>query len=479
MLLRHSLSYFLARGVAGIFNFLAIALYTRLLTPESYGLYALVMAASGLMNIVLFQWIKLSQKRYYLTYKDDVAPLLSNILSLFLLMAFLSGLVVMGAYLLHIVNLPFIAYLILLLLVWVMAWQELNLDLFTVQFRRLNFGMSTVVRASVALLIGSLLAYAGYDAYGVLFGVLLGTLLASLYGWKQNWSTITPKWDRTVVKKLFVYGFPFTFTFSFSFVLGTAGRFFIAAYMGEGATGIYSATYDFSQQTLLFLMSVINLAAYPLALQALEKSGKDKAREQIKANGTLLMSIAVPAVVGLIMLRKPIIDLMMGEAYRTEAMHILPLIVIAAFIEGIKAFHFDLAFQLGEKTSYQALIAFSGALTAIVLYVVLIPVFQLQGAAMATLGSFLVTLILSIMLGRGIFKIPFPFCDTFKIVLSTLMMGMFLAVWDVEKTSWFVLLLQMTGAIIVYGISFLILNVGQYRSELIKILGRQVKKYGA
>ena len=42
MLLRHSLSYFLARSAAGIFNFLAIALYTRLLTPERYGFYALV-----------------------------------------------------------------------------------------------------------------------------------------------------------------------------------------------------------------------------------------------------------------------------------------------------------------------------------------------------------------------------------------------------------------------------------------------------
>ena len=41
-LLRHSFIYLFARGVPGVINFLAIAVYTRLLPPEEYGQYALV-----------------------------------------------------------------------------------------------------------------------------------------------------------------------------------------------------------------------------------------------------------------------------------------------------------------------------------------------------------------------------------------------------------------------------------------------------
>ncbi|MDY0323988.1 MAG: oligosaccharide flippase family protein [Candidatus Carbobacillus sp.] len=222
------MSYFLARSAAGIFNFLAIALYTRLLTPERYGFYALVIAIAGLLNVLLFYWLKLSLLRYYLTYKENVAPLLSNILSLFLMMLLVSGVIVMGAYCFQVVNLSIIAYVILLFLTWATAWQELNLNLFVVQFRRLEFAISTFVRAIAALLIGGLLAYAGFGAYGALFGGFFGALMASFYGWKQHWAKIIPQWDPAVVKKLFTYGFPFTFTLAFSYMLGTAGRFFIA-----------------------------------------------------------------------------------------------------------------------------------------------------------------------------------------------------------------------------------------------------------
>lgn len=55
MLLRHSALYTLARGLPGLINFAALAVYTRLLGPEEYGRYALVIAAVGLANAVLFQ----------------------------------------------------------------------------------------------------------------------------------------------------------------------------------------------------------------------------------------------------------------------------------------------------------------------------------------------------------------------------------------------------------------------------------------
>ena len=54
MLLRHSALYLLARGVPGLVNFFAIAIYTRMLSPEEYGRYALVVAGVGLFNVNFF-----------------------------------------------------------------------------------------------------------------------------------------------------------------------------------------------------------------------------------------------------------------------------------------------------------------------------------------------------------------------------------------------------------------------------------------
>jgi len=54
MLLRHSALYLLARGVPGIVNFLAVPIYTRVLSPDEYGRYALVIAGVGLVQRNIF-----------------------------------------------------------------------------------------------------------------------------------------------------------------------------------------------------------------------------------------------------------------------------------------------------------------------------------------------------------------------------------------------------------------------------------------
>lgn len=69
MLIKHIFSYFISRGLTGIINFVAIALYTRMLTTADYGEYALIVATAGFINAILFQWIRLVLLRFLSKYK--------------------------------------------------------------------------------------------------------------------------------------------------------------------------------------------------------------------------------------------------------------------------------------------------------------------------------------------------------------------------------------------------------------------------
>src|SRR5690554_2655979 len=80
MLLRHSVLYLLARGVPGIVNFLAVAIYTRVLSPDEYGRYALVLSAVGLFNIIFFQWLGFSLLRFLPAHLSNPKELLSAVL---------------------------------------------------------------------------------------------------------------------------------------------------------------------------------------------------------------------------------------------------------------------------------------------------------------------------------------------------------------------------------------------------------------
>src|SRR5258706_1925413 len=89
--LSHAAIYLVARGLPGIIAFLAIPLFSRLLEPADYGRYALVLASVGLLNALLFQWLRLSLVRYLPAFKDDPTRLKSTLVSATLLLVVALG----------------------------------------------------------------------------------------------------------------------------------------------------------------------------------------------------------------------------------------------------------------------------------------------------------------------------------------------------------------------------------------------------
>ena len=127
MLLKHSAQYLMARGLPGIVNFLAIALYTRMLSPDDYGRYALVVATVGLFNVFFFQWLRLALGRFLPVYLDNIKPLLNTVLASFCILVGLTG--GLGLILAWLWPDPTWQKLILVAvpLLWAEAWFELNL----------------------------------------------------------------------------------------------------------------------------------------------------------------------------------------------------------------------------------------------------------------------------------------------------------------------------------------------------------------
>ena len=100
---------------------------------------------------------------------------------------------------------------------------------------------------------------------------------------------------------------------------------------------------------------------------------------------------------------------------------------IAVFLGGIKAFYFDLSFQLGRRTVGQLWIAGAAATVNVVLNLFWIPVFGTAGAAYATVAAFGIALLLSGIYGARIFRLPAPDREAGKLVLAT--GGMVLVLW--------------------------------------------------
>lgn len=465
MLLQHSALYLLARGLPGLINFCAIALYTRLLAPEAYGRYTLIVAGTGMVSLLLFQWIRLGMLRYFPAVKRQDA-FLSTIAAVSLLLVVSTG--ILGGVAALIWPDPALRGIFLLGLcyLWSDSWFDINLDLARSQLNPLRNGYLGVAKAVCSLGCGGLLAYLGYGATGLLIGVTAGMAIPLLCLTRREWRVV--RWrlvDWSYIRQLLAYGLPLTGTLVLAGVIASVDRLFLGWFKGTQAAGLYAVGYDLTQQTIAMLMIVVNQAAYPLVIKAVEQQQPELIRQHLAQNITALLAIALPATIVLSLLAPNVVTLFLGTQYHRQAILIIPWVAIAVLLFGIKAYYLDLSFQLGQSTMGLFRIALVTACANLGLCFWWIPAYGVMGAVYAMLVTYLIAAVLSWLVGRRVFALQFPVRELAKVALAAvLMVAVLFPVRHWRGPTAF--LAQLLLGLAVYGGALLLLDTMQLRQHL-------------
>lgn len=407
MLIRHVIVYLFARGLPGIVNFLALVVYTRLLTHEDFGRYSLVIAGIGLAHVVVFQWLLLVCGRFLPAYPDQPQTVLRPVLAIFLCLSAIFALVAYGVASIWVPPGWHDIIPVAIILTIVQAWHELNLRLATAQLNPAHYGILSAIKAVLALLLGGLLAWVYQSANAPLIGLILGAIVAWLVAGRSTWSGIHPRLPtREQFKEFGGYGFPLAITFSLVWITSSSDRLMIAWFLGEAQTGIYAVGYDMAQQSLGLLLTIINTAAMPLAIKALEKEGIEAAGQQMRQNGELMFALAFSGAAGLIAIEPVMIGLFVGEEFREGASTVFMWIALTAAIIGIKSFHFDIAFHLTRQSKWLLITSGLAAAANLGLNLVFVPHFGIAGAAWSALLAYSVAAVSSAIIGFQVFPMP-------------------------------------------------------------------------
>ncbi len=406
MLLKNSFYYVLAKGLPGLVNFAALALYTRLLAPEEYGRYALLITGVGLMNVMVFQWLRLVAARF-LQAQGSPSQFLGGILAQFYVLATLTS--VAGLMLALLWPDPIWQKLLALAvpLLVSQAFLELSLVVLSARQEPGRYGILLGSKTVIALTIGALLAWIGLGAVAPVWGLIFGqTAALALFGrqiWRSARIRLPEAKDR---QEQLGYGLPLIFSFALAWLISGSDRLLLALFLNEDAVGHYSAGYDLAFQSITLLLTIVNTAAYPLAVKALERGGEACAREQLAHNGELIIAVALTSAAGLVALAPAVLTVFIGEAFRPGAAAILPIVAAASALSAIKAFHFDIAFHLGKRSTTLVWITAFAAVINVVLNLLLIPRFGAVGAAWATLAAYAIALVISAYIGHRVFSMP-------------------------------------------------------------------------
>lgn len=407
MLIRHSLAYLVARGLPGLANLAALMLYTRFLSADDYGSYALVIAGISATNVIVFQWQRVVVARWLPVRETNPAQFLSEALGMFCLLAVIAA----TAGLLLALFWPdpvwqrLLAFAVPLLVAW--NWLELNLVLAAAQLAPARYGRLSTARSLLALGLGGTLAWMGIGAYAPLLGLLAGCVFAvPLFG-LAVWRGARIRWPEAgALRGQLRFGLPLIATFGLDWVVASSDRLLIGWLMGVDAAGLYAVGYDLAQQSLGTVLAVVQVAAYPLVVRALENSGHGAAQARLRQNGELIVALAFGGAAALFTFTTEIAAVVVGETFRADTIELLPWIALAAALGGVKGYHFDLAFHLGRRSEALVLTSAATAAANIGLNLILIPKFGLLGAAWAAVLTFLLGLLLSGLLGRRVFPMP-------------------------------------------------------------------------
>jgi O-antigen/teichoic acid export membrane protein len=391
--------YALGKVAPAALSVAMVAVFTRILSPQEYGLYAVFLAVASMSYAVAGQWLKLSTLRFLVSEGAEagrgevVGVVIAAAAALIVLAGVAVGLCLAALPQRMHGPVALVAGAFVGLIVFEVAREGAR-----AQLRPALYGVASVARSGLWLAGGSILAHGlGLGAAGVVLGFVGANLVAGGMVALRALPRPTFPPSPLLVKRMLAYGGPLAITFALASVLHGIDRLFLWRLGFDDAVGPYAAGYDIVWGTVTALLVVVNLAAGPRVLRAYDREGVDSALHQIRGACHRLAIVGVPLALGVIVFADEAIAHLLDQEYVPVATMIAPFVAVAALIGGLRAFGTDLVFHMCKRTTLQWWVVGSALGVNIALNLLWIPKWGAFGAAGATLAAHAVGITVSLV----------------------------------------------------------------------------------
>ena len=241
------------------------------------------------------------------------------------------------------------------------------------------------------------------------------------------------------------------------------------AFLNDQAVGVYHAGYSLANRTLDVAFIWLGMAGGPAMIAALERGGPEGLAGAAREQASLMAALAIPAAAGLALVARPLAEVMVGPALSPGAAGTVPWVALSALFAGVTTYYFHQAFTLARRTRLLLAAMAVPAVANLVLNLVLIPRYGLNGALWSTAASYALGAFASYAIGRRVLALPIPWDAVVKASLATTIMA--LAVSQVPALGGAAELFAKAGlGMAVYGLAAAALDIGGLRSRGLRLL---------
>ena len=464
-LTRQTLVYGAGNVLTRFVTFLLLPLFTNLLTPQEYGLVTLVYVFLGFMNIFYHYGLDAAFMRHYSETGNETEKkqLFSTAVWLILGTSGILSLSIFGLAqpLSNILLGNSNSYYLFTLAAGILFFDALT----HIPFAFLRMREKAGIFISIKLL--NVLSTFGLNIYFVAFlkrgieGIFVSAFIASVITAVAVFITtlvyLKITFSIQLAKAYLKFGLPFVPAGLASIAMEMIDRYILAILKDTATVGIYSAGYKLGIFMLL-LTTAFNYAWQPFFL----KMGKRDESHSLFAtvfSYYILLSMFIWIIIStfipeIIRLRISGYSLI-GSAYY-EAESIVPIILLAYVFQGAYL-NFLPGIYFEKKTYTIPIITASGALVNIGLNIILIPAFDIMGAAIATLAGYITMSSLTYFISNKLFPVVYEWGRIVKITFSASVSFLFISLFGET------VVLKLLGIVIFFaGIFFLnVLSPGE------------------
>lgn len=368
----------LADRFIGLLSTLVLA---RLLTPADFGIVAMATAFIALLelatwfsfDLALIQNQQASRAHY------DSAWTMNAIVALSM-----GAIMVLAApYVASFYRTPPVAPILQVLAVGILAQGLENVG--TVAFRKeLNLRKEFAflfTKRMIAVTIGIALAIALRSYWALVAGMVAGRVAGVALSYVIH--PYRPRFDLSRSRELMGFSKWIWLNGALNFVNFRAADFFIGRMSGPGALGAYSLGYEIANLPTSEMAAPLSRAVFPGYALVANDAGAIR-RTFIGVFGVLAL-VAVPAGLGIAAIADPIVNVLLGEAWRA-AVPIIELVAVAGVLVALASNASYVCLAAGQPRRITALIALHTAVLLPAL-AVLVPAQGAIGAAWAIVGA--------------------------------------------------------------------------------------------
>lgn len=424
-LLRHLVVYGSADTAAQFINLLLLPVYTVVLSLTEYGVLALVLVLEAFLKIVYRWGFDTSYLRlHYDCTTDEQKRTLAGTAAISMALGNLAVVAILW------IAAPFVAmslldsaehvWLVRLLAVnlFISSFHFLPLTFLRIEERSRAFAGWTVIRtfgtiaAKLTFVVWLDMSVLGFLVADFVLAVILLLGLSPILR-----RMAAPRFSVPAARELFAIGLPRIPHGTLHQVMAMADRLFLGYYLPLDRLGLYQVA-----------SSIANgLKLYPVALStawspfAFESMRRPDAKELYARMATYAFALMAGLAVAMVLLADPLVRVMAAPEFR-GASALIPLLVLGITIQASATF-VSTALHIAKRITPFPIITLVAAVTSVAANIVLIPLFELQGAALAAACGQTALFAATWYFVRRIYPIPYEASRLLRIALIALVLA--------------------------------------------------------